>query len=169
MAQYSARLDGVFVALADRIGLVPAMLAAAGATALGAASIRVLPLLPTGHLSREPASFWPEPMLTVDPGREEGPVVVEVTYVVTPENEPAFLAAMPRLRRTRLRTGAVQWGIFRTGERPGELVEVYVVPTWDEHLRQHSGRMTGADEEVDRQVRDLSAQTSVVHRLPAEG
>jgi MFS family permease len=155
--------------LAERIGLVPALLTAAGATAIGAVTVRVLPLLPTGHLSREPASFWPDPRLTVTPDRDAGPVVVEVSYLVAPENEEAFLAAMPRLRRSRRRTGAVQWGIFRTGEKPDELVEVYVVPTWDEHMRQHSGRMTGADEEVDRLVRGLAEGTpTVVHRLPAD-
>jgi hypothetical protein len=46
-------------------------------------------------------------------------------------------------------------------------VEVYVVPSWNEHLRQHKGRMTGADEEQDRQVRGLSEMPpTVVHRLP---
>jgi MFS family permease len=153
--------------VADRVGLVPAVLVAAGATALGAATIPLAPLMPTRHLNRDPARPWPDPSLKVDPEPDAGPVVVEITYTVAPEDEAAFLAEMPGLRRSRLRTGAVQWGVFRTGEAPDQLVEVYVVPSWDEHLRQHSGRMTGADEELDRRVRALSrVEPTAVHRLP---
>jgi hypothetical protein len=50
------------------------------------------------------------------------------------------------------------------------MVEVYVVPTWSEHLRQHGGRMTGADVELDQQVRALSdPPPRVVHLLPTDG
>ncbi|MFI5914412.1 MFS transporter [Dactylosporangium sp. NPDC051541] len=154
--------------LAERAGLVPAMLTAAGATAAGAATIRFWPLIATRHLNRDPATPWPEPALTVEPERFAGPVVVEVTYVVAPANEPAFLAAAAALRRTRMRTGAVQWGLFRAGEQRHELTEVYVVPTWDEHLRQHTGRLTGADAEVDHRVRALAERPPrVIHLLPA--
>jgi MFS family permease len=158
----------VWGVLADEVGLVPTTLAAAAIIALSALTVRLLPLLPTAHLNREPAAFWPDPQLSVEPDPEDGPVVVEVTYLVRPENEAAFLAMRPQLRRSRLRTGAVQWGLFRTGERSGELVEIYVVPTWDEHMRQHSGRMTGADEETEDRVRSLADRTpTVTHRLPA--
>jgi MFS family permease len=154
--------------VADWLGLTATMLAAGVITALSAASIRLAPLLPARHLNRDPATFWPEPHLIAHPEPDEGPVVVEVTYAVKPDNEAAFLAEMPALRRSRLRTGAVQWGVFRTGEVSGELVEVYVVPSWDEHLRQHSGRMTGADEVLEQRVRALAeAEPRVVHRLPA--
>jgi MFS family permease len=156
--------------IANRIGLVDTFLAAAAATALGAATIRFWPLMDTRHLNRETVSPWPAPQLTVEPEPAAGPVVVEVTYTIRPADEPAFLAATRELRRSRMRTGAVQWGVFRAGEVPDEMVEVYVVPTWGEHLRQHSGRMTGADEEVDRQVKALSAvPPRVVHLLPADG
>jgi MFS family permease len=153
--------------LAERFGLVDALLAAAAVTALAAATIPVWPLMDTRHLDREPATPWPEPVLAVEPQRFAGPVVVAITYTVAPADEPAFLAAAAALRRTRMRTGAVQWGLFRAGEVEGELVEVYLVPTWDEHLRQHGGRLTGADAEVDRRVHALSArEPRVIHLLP---
>lgn len=153
---------------ADRVGLVPALVTAAAATALGTATVRVAPLVPARHLDREPATVWPEPQFTDQPDPEAGPVVVEVVYQVAAADEEAFLEAMPRVRRSRMRTGAVQWGVFRTGEVPGELVEVYVVPSWGEHLRQHHGRMTGSDAELDRAIRALSqVEPRVVHRLPA--
>jgi hypothetical protein len=53
---------------------------------------------------------------------------------------------------------------------PDQMVEVYVVPTWDEHLRQHGGRTTGADVELDRQVKALSElPPQVAHLLPTDG
>ena len=155
--------------LADRVGLVPALLAAAAVTVAGTATIPLWPLIDTHHLNRDPAAPWPQPRLVVEPDRFAGPVVVEVTYTITAEDEPAFLSMVDALRRSRMRTGAVQWGVFRAGESPDHMVEVYVVPTWDEHLRQHSGRMTGADEELNRRVIALSTQPpTVVHLLPVD-
>ncbi|GAA2366742.1 MFS transporter [Dactylosporangium salmoneum] len=155
--------------VAQRAGLVPALLAAAAVTALGAATLRRWPLVETRELDRAPVTFWPRPRLAVEPDRFAGPIVVQVTYLVEPADEPAFLAAAEGLRRSRMRTGAVQWGVFRAGEVPGEMVEVYVVPTWDEHLRQHFGRLTGADVEVEQAVTALSKQPpQVLHLLPAE-
>ncbi len=155
--------------VAERVGLVTAFLIAAAGTAAGAATVRLWPLLDTRHLDREPAVYWPEPDLAVEPEPTAGPVVIEVTYLVKPDNEAAFLDEMRLLRRSRMRTGAVQWGVFRAGEVPDQLVEVYVVPTWDEHLRQHSGRLTGADEALEQRVRALAeAVPRVMHLLPAK-
>jgi MFS family permease len=169
---FGSQALGAFVwgVVAARIGLVATFLLTAVVTAAGAATVRFWPLLDIGHLNRDPATPWPEPQLTAEPDPAAGPVVVEVTYSVTPANEPAFLDAMPGLRRSRMRTGAIQWGVFRAGEVPGRMVEVYVVPTWSEHLRQHGGRMTGADVELDQQVRALSdPPPRVVHLLPTDG
>ena len=102
--------------VAERIGLVNTFLAAAVLTALCAATLARWPLIETRHLDREPAVFWPEPDLTVDPDPEAGPVVITATYTVAPENEAEFLDAMRSVRHTRMRTGAIQWGIFRHGE-----------------------------------------------------
>ena len=151
--------------LADHLGLVPAMLAAAALTALGAATLPVAPLIPSRHLNRDPAHPWPDPQLVVPADRDAGPVVVEVSYTVPPSHEAEFLEAMVALRRSRLRTGAVQWGVFRAGETPDKMVEVYVVPSWDEHLRQHDGRMTGADEALDERVKALSTTPPQVSHL----
>ena len=81
----------------------------------------------------------------------------------------AFLGLMDRLRRSRRRTGAVRWELYREGERPERFVEQFVVSTWDEHLRQHSGRFTVADREVEEQVQSFSdGPTEVVHLFPPE-
>jgi MFS family permease len=153
--------------VADRIGLVAAFLAAAGLTAAAAATVRLWPLIDTHRLNRDPAVYWPEPQLGLEPDPSAGPIVVAVTYTVSPDNERVFLDAMRDVRRSRMRTGAVQWGVFRHGEHPHEMVEVYVVPTWDEHLRQHTGRLTGADQETELRAQELSdTPPEVAHLLP---
>jgi quinol monooxygenase YgiN len=103
----------------------------------------------TGHLDSEPAIYWPEARLAFDPQPDTGPVLVTVEYIVAPDREEAFLEAMDRLQRSRRRTGATRWELYRDGDRPDRFVEAFSVPSWEEHLRQHEGRMTGADRTVE--------------------
>jgi hypothetical protein len=63
---------------------------------------------------------------------------------------------MTRTRLSRLRTGATQWGLFREGETPHQFVELFVVASWEEHLRQHDDRFTADDQAIDEAVRGLS-------------
>ena len=47
-------------------------------------------------------------------------------------------------------------------------VEVYQVPTWAEHLRQHEGRLTVRDEEIEERAVSLArGPAEVTHLLPA--
>jgi hypothetical protein len=104
----------------------------------------------------------------VEPDSQDGPVLVTATYPVSPEHAAAFVEAMEAVRRTRLRTGAVRWGLFRDGEHPDRFVEAYVVPSWDEHLRQHTGRLTGADRAVEERAQALAdGPPQVSHLLSA--
>lgn len=94
-------------------------------------------------------------------------MVIEVADQVSDENRDEFLAAMELVRRSRRRTGAVRWGIFADGKRPGRLVELYIVPTWEEHLRQHTGRLTATDQAIEERARALADDDpEVVHLLP---
>ena len=103
----------------------------------------------TGHLDPRPAIYWPDARLAFDPEPDAGPVLVTVEYVVSPDREAAFLDAMDHLRRSRRRTGASRWELYRDGERPDRFVEVFSVPSWEEHLRQHEGRLTAADKAIE--------------------
>lgn len=93
--------------------------------------------------------FWQAAPLQVIPDADAGQVVIEVNYRVAPDNEAAFVEAMADLRRSRLRSGGFRWELYRTGEDPHEFVEVFATPSWDEHLRQHEGRLTAADKAVE--------------------
>jgi len=155
--------------IADQVGVATTLLAAAVVGALGAATLRIWPLTDHSGLDRSPAVYWPEPQLAVDPEPDLGPVLVTAIYTVRPENDPEFQRAMQYVRRSRLRTGAVRWGLYRDGAAPHRLVEYYVVPSWDEHLRQHGGRLTGSDQESEQRARQLAdGPPEVAHLFPAE-
>ncbi|MFI5285118.1 MAG: MFS transporter [Candidatus Dormibacteria bacterium] len=149
-------------------GVVPAYLAAAALMLGGAATIAIWPLIDTAAMDRQTVALS-EPQLAHDTAPDEGPVVVSITYTIAAEREVAFLRAMTRVRLSRLRTGASQWGLFRNGEAAHEFVELFVVASWDEHLRQHADRLTGTDAEYLDDARSLSdppARTS--HLIAAD-
>jgi len=153
--------------VAEWSGLSGALLIAGGLLALSAVGLLRWPLADVGHLDRSPAIYWPEPHLVVDPD-PEAPVMVSVTYTVAPENVPAFLEAMERVRRSRRRTGAVRWELYRDGEDPRRFVELFLVRSWDEHLRQHGGRLTGTDRDVEAAATALAeGPTVIAHLFPA--
>jgi MFS family permease len=135
--------------VANRVGLVPAILAAA-IVVLAAALAGLLRRVPeTGHLDPQPAVYWTDPRLAFDPQLDSGPVLIAVHFTVAPERQQDFLTAMDQLRRSRRRTGATRWELYRDGEHPERFVEIFRVPTWDEHLRQHEGRLTATDRTIE--------------------
>lgn len=141
---------------ATAFGLVPAFVAAAAMMVAGGATVGIWPLVNTEGMDRGRANYWPEPRVAREPDAAAGPVVVSTRYTIAPEREHAFLQAMTRVRGSRLRTGAVQWGIFRDAELEHEFVELFVVPSWDEHLEQHESRLTGTDRQYDIEATALS-------------
>jgi hypothetical protein len=56
---------------------------------------------------------------------------------------------MEHLRRSRRRTGATRWELYRDADRPDRFIELFRVGSWEEHERQHVGRLTAADQEVE--------------------
>ncbi|HXN91182.1 MAG TPA: MFS transporter [Candidatus Sulfotelmatobacter sp.] len=143
-------------AIAEPLGVRIAFFVAAAAMLGGLATIRFKPFIETAGMERRAQAYWPEPSLVFEASPESGPVVVKSVYTVAASKEQAFLEAMRRVRLSRLRTGATQWGLFRDGEVPHSFVEMYVVPSWEEHLRQHRFRITGTDHEYEEQASSLS-------------
>ncbi|SCF31628.1 MFS transporter [Micromonospora mirobrigensis] len=156
-------------ALGELASLVVALAVAGVVMALGALSVLLWPLRDTRGVDRDPAVYWPEPHLALEAHPAGGPVLVTVSYTVAPERQAEFVEAMRAVGRSRRRTGAMRWGLFRAGERAHGFVEVYQVPSWEEHLRQHGGRLTGADRAVEERARALvDGDVRVHHLLPAE-
>lgn len=100
----------------------------------------------------EPSGHWPEmaAMPGVEPDR--GPVLVTVEYCIGPGEAGDFLKALASLKEVRLRDGAVRWDVFQDAADLGRIVEVFLVESWVEHLRQHE-RVTEADRSIQEKVR----------------
>jgi hypothetical protein len=171
MVLFGAQAAGAFLLglVAQRAGLQPALLLAAVAMAGGAPASAIWPLRETARVDPRPVVFWPEPQLAFEPEPDIGPVVVLVEYWIAREREADFLQAMERLRRSRLRTGATRWDLLRDGQRPRRFVEMFTVPSWEEHLRQHEGRLTGTDQEIQESASSLSNPAPrIEHLFPPE-
>ncbi|HST00309.1 MAG TPA: MFS transporter, partial [Usitatibacter sp.] len=77
----------------------------------------------------------------------EGPVMVTIEYFIDPTRSAEFDTVMSETRGSRLRAGAVSWGLFEDLERPGRFVEYFVCDTWVDYLRRFD-RFTAADEKL---------------------
>jgi MFS family permease len=129
---------------AGTAGLVPAFLISAAVMAAGAATTRFWPFHQIADMDRSLVR-WPEPQLLLSHDRGNGLVLVRTTYTIAAENVRQFLQAMARLRQSRLRTGAADWALYQDGQNPRLFIELFSVPSWEEHLRQHRERQTGTD------------------------
>jgi hypothetical protein len=110
--------------------------------------------------------------MLVAPEQEEAFAVSVVTeYRIDPARDLEFRMAMAQLRRVRLGSGAVSWGLWRDLERPDTYIEQFVVPSWREHLRQHQ-RVTASDRAVQETARSFHVgddPVSVRHFSDADG
>ncbi|QEE43201.1 MFS transporter (plasmid) [Rhizobium sp. WL3] len=102
-----------------------------------------LPLESASDLS--PSNHWAEPVLSVKPADDRGPVLIEIEYRIEPTRLPEFSSALRRFRSSRQRDGAIRWDIWEDVEEPGRIIESFVVESWVEHQRQH-GRVTRTDQ-----------------------
>jgi len=140
--------------LADATSLPTALLAAGG---LGSVALLLSfwKPLPDAEPDLTPSMHWPEPVLSDrmvgSLSRDRGQVLVTVTYDVAENSVPAFLQALRRLADERLRDGATRWGVYQDVQRPGRFVESFLLPSWQEHIRQHA-RVSKADAAVQAAV-----------------
>lgn len=139
--------------VAGAFGVVTTLLAAA--VLLGCCALSTV-WLPIRHdadvLDLTPSAFWPEPQLVVEPDPDDGPVMVLRDYEVPPEDLPDFLSAMAYVGRSRQRTGAMEWRLYRDVGEVDRYVESFVVRSWSEHMQQHQVRLTAQDRIRERAV-----------------
>jgi predicted MFS family arabinose efflux permease len=132
--------------VAQHTGLGPAMLIVAATLAIGSLATFVFPLAQSSGVDLSPADEdLPAPELALDREPAHGPVLVTVEYMVAAENHEAFREALARRGRARRRSGAERWSLYQDAVDPDRFVETFVVPTWEEHLRQHTERHTALD------------------------
>jgi hypothetical protein len=82
---------------------------------------------------------------------QAGPVRITVRYRVPVENYAEFTRQVHRLRRVRMRGGALRWGIYRDAINPEHLNETFIMESWLDFLRSRE-RLTTADDKIRRQV-----------------
>lgn len=119
----------------------------------------------TGDLS--PWNHWRMPVVIEEVGAdvEKGPVLVTIEYAVIPERTTEFVDAMHEYGRMQRRDGAYRWAIFRDTEVADRYLEIFLVNSWAEHLRQHE-RQTQADRELEGQIHSyLSGEPTVRHLI----
>ncbi|MEV6276553.1 MFS transporter [Nocardia sp. NPDC051832] len=132
--------------VAHELGAVSALLIAAGLLACSAVSSVWLPIRHNAEdVDLTPSAHWPEPELVFEPDPEDGPVLVLRSYDVPAEHADDFLAAMVFVGRSRQRTGAMEWRLYRDVGVLDRYVEAFVVRSWAEHMHQHQERLTAND------------------------
>ena len=158
----------VWGVLAGATTSVTSLLVSAGLLVVCALSSLWWPLhARTGDLDLTPSTHWPEPTLLFEPEPLDGPVLVVTSYRVDPQDEAEFLAVMAVLGRSRQRTGAARWRLYRSVERENTFVETFVVRSWGEHLHQHYVRLTGQDLVIEQAVEKYVDGVPVSHHLIA--
>jgi MFS family permease len=143
-----------------------AMLVAAATLALASLTARRWRLGVVHGLDLRPAETT-EPIVNVQPGALDGPVLVTVSYRVPPAAHLEFTEMMRRVGRDRRRSGAQQWGLFRDLADTDRFLETFVVETWGEHLRQHQRRTRTADVMMQRARGFVEGDIEVAHLVSA--
>jgi MFS family permease len=126
--------------------------------------------LPESTADLTPWNHWRTPVIVKEVGTEllGGPVLVSVEYLVVSGQEGKFVKAMREYARIRRRDGAYRWGIYRDTEIANRFLEIFLVHSWAEHLRQHD-RQTKADRAVEQQVWGyITGEPTVRHLLYAD-
>jgi MFS family permease len=154
--------------ITQHAGLKVALLAAAALVGVSVLVGLVLRVPDSEGLDRSPLAYWDTPRLQVDPESGSGPVVVSIQYQVDDDHRLAFLDSMRSMRRSRLRSGSTRWDLYRVGEDPHLYVEQFEVPSWQEHQRQHEGRLTAEDKAIeDAAFTHITGSPKTHHLLPA--
>jgi hypothetical protein len=144
----------VWGALASAVTMTPVFCIAAAMAFIGTLANRWLPLSSTEGIDFSPSLHWPTPNFDIPAENDKGPAMVTVEYQINASEEANFRSLMHLLRASRLRDGAIQWHLFSDPNVHGCYLEVIMVSSWIDHLRQHE-RVTKSDREIQDKVRAL--------------
>jgi hypothetical protein len=155
----------VWGAFAQR-GSVRTALVYAGIGTIVTTAVALVAKLPDSTADLSPWNHWRMPVVVEEAGTDltQGPVLVTVEYVVISKWIAEFVEAMHGYGRIRRRDGAYRWGIFSDTEVADRYLEIFLVNSWAEHLRQHE-RQTHADRELEGRIYSYLAGEPVVRHL----
>lgn len=86
--------------------------------------------------SVQPPEFTPR-TIHHHPPANGGPVMIVNTWHIRDEDLVEFVTVMQEIRSVRLATGATRWYLYREVDEENTYCEAFMVPSWDEHIRQH--------------------------------
>ncbi len=157
--------SAIWGAIAQRAGIHVALMYAGVGTA-ATTTLALFARLPDSPADLSVWNHWRMPVVVKEIGDDlqRGPVMVTVEYVVPQEREAGFLEAIHKYGRMRRRDGAYRWGVFRDTAVADHYLEVYMVNSWAEHMRQHE-RQTKADRQLEEQLRGYAATEPKVRHL----
>ncbi len=157
--------SAIWGAVAQRAGIRIALVSA-GIGTIATTVLALLAKLPDAPEDLSPWNHWRMPVVVRegDSDLHQGPVLVTVEYSVIPQREAEFVEAIHHYARIRRRDGAYRWGVYRDTEAADRYLEIFLVHSWGEHLRQHY-RQTQADSELARRLKTYIVKDTVVHHL----
>lgn len=143
------------------------------AAALG--GLVAIPLTRWAHLGLgasqdlAPSMHWPAPVVSEE-ATTDGPVMIQITYLVPEEHQRAFLDLMAELSASRRRGGGYHWACMQDAADPLRFVESWTEASWIAHERHHR-RVTMDDEALQGRIRDLLLPETLpdVHHLLVPG
>jgi len=155
----------VWGAVAQRLG-VGTSLVSAGIGTIATTMFVLFAKLPDAPTDLSPWNHWRMPVFIKEDESDlqRGPVLVTVEYSVMPDRNEEFVAAIHQYGRIRRRDGAYSWGVFSDTEVANRYLEIMLVQSWAEHLRQHE-RITRADGELERRMLSYLDKDIVLHHL----
>jgi MFS family permease len=157
--------SAVWGAVAQKAG-IPTALKCAGLGTVATTVLALFTKLPEAKSDLSPWNHWRMPVVVneVGPELDRGPVLVTVEYVVAQQMRAEFVEAMHQYERVRRRDGASRWGIFHDTEVAERYLEIFLVNSWAEHLRQHE-RQTQADRKLEQRLRSYAVTEPNVRHL----
>jgi hypothetical protein len=152
-------------AVAQRAGIATALVCA-GLGAIATTALALFAKLPDATADLSPWNHWRMPVVIreIVPELERGTVLVTVEYLVAPQWKAEFVEAIHRYERIRRRDGASRWGIFHDTEVADRYLEIFLVDSWAEHLRQHE-RLTQADRILEQRLSGYLVKEPTVSHL----
>ncbi len=134
--------------LAGAIGVAPALTVAAALAVAGLGLLRRRPLRMGEEDEVTPGMHIGEPAVVAGLMPQDGPLAVQVTYLVVPEQRDDFRRQAYRLGIARRRNGANAWRLYRDTANPDRYIERFLFASWAEYLRQQQ-RATVSDHGVE--------------------
>jgi MFS family permease len=137
--------------IADHSSLETALLATVAALGGTVLIMRAMPARIGDEAEATPSPLIDLPQFGVRPDEQDGPIAVQVNYLISAQDRSAFLEVMQALGRARMRDGALFWRIYRDLGQPQRYSERFVVRSWSDYLRQRA-RATEADRRIEQRA-----------------